>query len=76
MNSHDRMALDLLLSLDADEALDVLADLNPEEAEYANALLESCAAVFAQRELMLDQLCPVEDPEIVLAARPAGTTLH
>lgn len=76
MNSHDRMALDLLLSLDADEAQDVLADLSPEEAEYANELLESCAAAFAQRELVLDKLCPVEDPELALAARPVGTTLH
>lgn len=76
MNSHDRMALDLLLSLDADEAQDVLADLNPEDLEYANSLLEACAAVFAQRELVLDQLCPVEDPELALAARPVGTTLH
>jgi len=76
MNSDDRSNLDFLLGLDPEEAVDVLEEFSQEDLDYANELLEACLVAFAQRQQLLDQLCPEEDPAVVLAARPAGTTLH
>ena len=76
MNSDDRSNLDFLLGLDPEEAVDVLEEFSQEDLEYANELLEACLVAFAQRQQLLDQLCPEEDPAEVLATRPQGTTLH
>jgi len=76
MNSDDRSNLDFLLGLDPEEAVDVLEEFSQEDLDYANQLLEACLVAFAQRQQLLDQLCPEEDPAVVLATRPPGTTLH
>jgi len=76
MNSDDRSNLDFLLGLDPEEAVDVLEEFSQEDLEYANELLEACLVAFAQRQQLLDQLCPEEDPAVVLVTRPLGTTLH
>ena len=76
MNSDDRSNLDFLLGLESEEAVDVLEEFSQEDLEYANELLEACLVAFAQRQLLLDQVCPEEDPAVVLATRPPDTTLH
>lgn len=76
MDSEDRSNLDFLLGLDPEEAVDVLEQFSQEDLEYVNELLEVCMMAFAQRQLLLDQVCPEQDAEAVLASRPAGTTLH